>query len=71
MLAQGEDPDSSGGVKVRIGEPVYPDEAALEESAGSQAAPFGEYKRLIAEVEARVNDLCGKTLAEPVDCVAD
>lgn len=59
-----------GSVRVCIGDPVYPDAAALEASASSQSAPFGEYKRLIAEVEARVNDLCGKTPAEPVDCVA-
>ncbi len=59
-----------GGVKVHIGEPVYPDETALKESAGSQAAPFGEYKRMIAEVQTRVNELCGKTGTEPVDCAA-
>lgn len=59
-----------GRVKVTIGEPVCPAPAAGQQAADSQSAPFGEYKRVIAEVQARVNELCGNTVPEPVDCVA-
>ena len=59
-----------GGVKVTIGEPVYPDTAAVAASADSPSAPFDEYRRLIAEVETRVGELCGNQVPEPVDCVA-
>ena len=59
-----------GGVKVTIGEPVYPDTAAVAASADSPSAPFDEYRRLIAEVESRVGELCGNQVPEPVDCVA-
>ena len=59
-----------GGVKVTIGEPVYPDSAAVAASADSPSAPFDEYRRLIAEVETRVGELCGNQVPDPVDCVA-
>jgi 1-acyl-sn-glycerol-3-phosphate acyltransferase len=59
-----------GGVKVTIGEPVYPDSAAVAASADSPSAPFDEYRRLIAEVETRVGELYGNQVPDPVDCVA-
>ena len=59
-----------GAVKVTIGEPIYPDAEAVEESAARQAAPFDEYRRLIAELEGGVNELCGNPVPEAVDCVA-
>ena len=46
------------------------DAAAVEASAARQAAPFDEYRRLIAELEGGVNELCGNPVPEAVDCVA-